>query len=331
MRRLLSFVVLMMVIATTNAQQDPQFTQWFNDKLSFNPATAGLNDSHCFSGFYRSQWVGFDTPDGSPDGFPEPNNPANVVNPRTGMFNYSTSLHPNFGLGFTFYNDRLGLETNNVFKLSGAYKTQLSGGTHFAGGLSLGFYQKRLGEEWIFIDPDDPNIPSGAQSDGVLDLGVGVYLHQPDKWYAGVSATHVSGGDMEQLNIGIQQHLFFMGGYNFQLNSDWKLRTNALGKWDTNKFAFDINANAMYMDMLYAGLSYRAGDAIAPMVGIEYCAGSSSKTQEKNQCFKLGYSYDVTTSDVSSYSSGSHEIFVSYCIKLVPKVIISKHSNPRFL
>ncbi|MEO0405532.1 MAG: PorP/SprF family type IX secretion system membrane protein, partial [Bacteroidota bacterium] len=284
MKRLLSLVVLMMAVSTLFAQQDPQFTQWFNDKLSFNPATAGLNNAHCFSAFYRTQWVGFETPTGTPLGLPATGGGTTVVNPRTFMFNYSGAVGKGIGIGLNFYNDQLGFETNNVVKLSGSYTADLANNVKFAGGLSLGFYGKQLGNSWIFIDENDPSIPTNGPNAGVFDLGLGAYIYKNNEWYFGASATHLTGGDMDQLNISIAQHLYFMGGYNFDVNSDWQIRTNALGKWDLNKFAFDVNANAMWMDLLYAGVSYRPGDAIAPMVGIERCMSKTSKTSSLDQC-----------------------------------------------
>ena len=298
----------MIAVSTAFAQQDPQFTQWFNDKLSFNPATAGLNNAHCFSAFYRTQWVGFETPTGTPLGLPATGGGTTVVNPRTFMFNYS-GIIPNskIGIGLNFYNDQLGFETNNVVKLNGSYTFDLNDGIQLATGLSLGFYGKQLGNSWIYIDENDPSIPTGGPNAGVFDLGLGAYIYKNNEWYFGASATHLTGGDMDQLNISIAQHLYFMGGYNFQLsNPNWQIRTNALGKWDSNKFAFDVNANAMWNNLLYAGISYRPGDAIAPMAGIERCISKDTKTSSSQQCIKFGYSYDVTTSGLSDYSQGSH-------------------------
>lgn len=312
MKRILLFVALIAASITMKAQQDPQFTQWFNDKLSFNPASAGINNAHCLSAFYRTQWTGLEG------------------QPKTAMFNYSGKVGTKLGVGLNFYNDQLGQETNNVVKLSGAYHMPAGNGAQFSAGISLGFYGKQLGNDWRPIDQGDNTIPNNGVNDNAFDLGLGVYYWKQDKYYVGLSSTHLTAADMEQLNIGVARHYFFMGGYNFDLNTSTPLvlRTNLLAKSDFNKTALDVNVNVLYDGFLYGGLTYRPGDAIAPVVGVEYC---QAKEKGGNQCFKLGYSYDVTTSNLSNYSNGSHEIFLSYCFTIVNIVEINKHSNPRFL
>ncbi|MGI8893311.1 MAG: type IX secretion system membrane protein PorP/SprF, partial [Bacteroidia bacterium] len=42
------------------AQQDPQFSQYMFNKLSFNPAVAGSKDAICMGALYRNQWVDSD-------------------------------------------------------------------------------------------------------------------------------------------------------------------------------------------------------------------------------------------------------------------------------
>jgi hypothetical protein len=46
---------------------------------------------------------------------------------------------------------------------------------------------------------------------------------------------------------------------------------------------------------------------------------------------RIGYSYDVTTSKLRNYSSGSHEIMVNFCTLLVKPPNVQRHSHPRFL
>jgi len=50
----------------------------------------------------------------------------------------------------------------------------------------------------------------------------------------------------------------------------------------------------------WAGLSYRTGDAASLLIGYTY----------KNS-LSFGYSYDFTTSNISQYSTGTHEILFS--------------------
>ena len=45
------------------AQQEPQFTQYMFNRLSYNPAYAGSNGAICLTSFYRNQWMGLDLMD----------------------------------------------------------------------------------------------------------------------------------------------------------------------------------------------------------------------------------------------------------------------------
>ncbi|MFM1932012.1 MAG: hypothetical protein RL226_1315 [Bacteroidota bacterium] len=314
MRRILLAVAVTLSVSAVKAQQDPQYTQWFNDKQSFNPAAVGLTDANCISMFYRTQWTGFDN------------------QPKTALFNYSGRINNFGGIGLTFYNDKLGQETNNIFRAMGGYHLNAGGGT-LSLGLGLGFFGKKLGQDWLPPDgiesiPDDRAINNQSKSDNGFDLTLGVYYFKPEKYYFGLSTTHLTQSDLSELSIKVARHYYLMGGYNFDINSDFILRTNLLAKSDFNKSALDVNANVLWQNMLYFGVSYRPGDAVAPMIGLEKCMSTSSKTESKTQCFRIGYSYDATTSEIKNYSSGSHEIFVSYCFKFV-STPPTRPDNPR--
>jgi hypothetical protein len=76
------------------------------DKVSFNPAAAGMDEMQCFTAIFRDQWDGFDR------------------DPKTFLFDYD-GYHKfefaNIGLGFTAISDRLGQERNTLIRFSGSY------------------------------------------------------------------------------------------------------------------------------------------------------------------------------------------------------------------
>ncbi|NNE54556.1 MAG: type IX secretion system membrane protein PorP/SprF [Flavobacteriales bacterium] len=319
MKRSLIVFVFGCLYLASNGQQDPQFTQWMFDKISFNPAAAGLNDMHCISAFARDQWDGFDK------------------DPKTFMLNYEGFQEDiNLGIGFTLYGESLGQERNTVARVAGAYRIPVGNGDQFQAGVAFGLYNKKLGNDWIAIDPvtDDPVIPNNETADNSFDMSLGVVYQRQNEFYAGLSMTHLTGADLDQLSITMARHLYFMGGYNFPLTGDLTLRTNLLAKTDFNASIFDVNANVLYQDMLWAGLSFRPGDALAPMVGYQYSwegVGGATGRDRIPQKVMVGYSYDVTTSEIKNYSDGSHELFVTYCFNIIANPLLNKHANPRFL
>lgn len=321
MKKYLLLIVFAAITGMVNAQQDPQFTNWMFDRISFNPAAAGMDRLHCLTVFHRDQWDGF------------------AGDPKTYLLNYNGYVQTGYnksqliGIGLSAYTEVLGKETNNVVRLAGAYHKNLGAST-LSVGLHLGMVNKSLGAKWNPIDQGDATIPTGGVSSMALDANLGVMLYQPGKYYAGLSATHLPAANLYNVNVKLARHYYLMGGYEYPIDgSDIKLRANALVKTSLkSKMSADINVNALWNDMVWGGLSFRPGDAIAPMLGFQTCKTSQvNKTTEMTNCFKIGYSYDVTTSDIKDYSAGSHEIFVSACLGINKLPLRMKYSNPRFL
>jgi hypothetical protein len=75
---------------------------------------------------------------------------------------------------------------------------------------------------------------------------------------------------------------------------------------------FDLGSRLLYKGIFYAGLAYRFLDAVSILVGY------------KNRNFVVGYSYDYTTSALNKYTTGSHEIVLSYRLKVNKRRIVSR-------
>ena len=148
MNRLLIVLFAVLFSLTAVAQQDPQLTQFYQDRLSFNPAFAGAERLQYVSAFYRNQWNGLET------------------NPQTTLVQYNGK--PGFipgGIGLSFFQDKLGQEENTVVKLAYAYHMEPdANGGILSLGLAANYMGKTLGNEWIYIDEGDAVIPQSAKS-----------------------------------------------------------------------------------------------------------------------------------------------------------------------
>ncbi|MDA0913146.1 MAG: type IX secretion system membrane protein PorP/SprF [Flavobacteriales bacterium] len=317
-RSLILTGVCVLVAFSANAQQDPQFTQWYMEHASFNPAAAGNSDLTCISGTYRNQWEGLDR------------------DPNTSMLTAHTFVdEAKGGVLLSVYTDALGQEENTMARLGYAYHmSPLDNGAIVSAGLAVSMFSKKLGNDWIAIDDwtQDAAIPNNATSASTIDVDFGVYIRKPGSYYAGISATHLMEQELTNLSIQPRRHLYAMAGYNYPLSGDaLVLRSNVLAKTDLAATIADVNVNVLWNNMLWGGVSWRPGDAIAPTIGMEYAMESSDLTSKSQQVFRLGYSYDATTSELSNYSSGSHEIFLSYCFKFETIPMKNRYANPRFL
>ncbi len=293
----------------TYAQQDPQFTQFMFDKLSINPGYAGIGNELCVTGFYREQWAGFEG------------------NPTTSMINAHMPIKSiNSGAGITFFNDELGQETSTNFKGHFSYHLKNIGSGKLGLGMSLGYISKNLGSDWDAVDDftSDNAIPDNSTSAGTFDLSFGAF-YKADKFHVGLSSTHLTEGELKDMNIATARHYYLMAGYEHALSSNIDILPNILLKSDGASTQIDINVIGMYKKMVWLGVSGRADDAISPMIGYRH------ELNNGISAIRIGYSYDVTLSELNNYSSGSHEIMLNYCMKLKKPLPPQIYKNVRFL
>ena len=312
----LAFACLTVVKAF--GQQDPQMTQWFNDLAAFNIGAAGNDDLTHVNFWYRDQWSGV--------------NGA----PVTTMLNAHTKVDFVPGaFGLQLYQDEIGQESNTMVKLGYAYHLPtLANGAHIGIGLNVSLFSKSFDANWIAVDDwqSDPAIPQTNGSGTSTDIDFGVFMRKSNEYYAGLSMTHVAEVQMTSLNIVPTRHYYFMGGYNYPLNGEELiLRSNVLAKTDLNATALDVNVNVLWNNFLWGGLTWRQGDAVAPSAGIQYRLSKKEGITSSEQVFKVGASFDVTTSELNSYTPGTAEVFVSWAFKFLTTPVENKYANPRFL
>ena len=315
----LGVFAFVLAVGQMTAQQDPQMTQWFNDLAAFNIGAAGEDDLTHANAWYRNQWVGV--------------NGA----PVTTMINVHSNVDFIPGaLGFQVYQDEIGQEANTMVKLGYAYHlSPLSNGAHIGIGLNASLFSKSFNANWVALNPvgEDSAIPESQGQGTSVDIDLGVFMRKGKEYYAGFSMTHVAQTEMPTLQMVLPtRHYYFMGGYNYPISGDeLVLRSNVLAKTDLNATAVDVNVNVLWDDFLWGGITYRPGDAIGPSAGVQYGWSTKEGISSSTQMIKVGYSFDATTSALRTYSSGSHEVFVSYAFKFTTTPVENKYANPRFL
>lgn len=309
MRGIITVAICAAVASASFAQQDPQFTQYMFDRLSINPAVAGTSGQLCATALLRQQWTGFDGA------------------PKTALLNVHGPIKSiSSGVGLSVYLDELGQQKSTYARLSYSFHRKIGAGT-LGIGLMAGMMSHTLGNDWQATDgvPGDASIPANGNSDTGWDLAGGLYYVSPTLW-AGISSTHLT--EVELRNVSIQQrrHWFVQAGYDWALKGDKKyiIQPSVLMKSDGTSTQFDITGTFLYNNMVWLGVSYRTEDAIAPLIGYQF------KPTDKSM-LKIGYSYDVTTSKLKNYSSGSHEIMLNYCIAIVKPPDVQIYRNVRFL
>ena len=227
--------------------------------------------------------------------------------PRTGLISIhspvklpiETSLI-NLGIGFTAANDIIGPLNTNFFKLAISNRFTFNAGT-----LSIGVGVGTLGaviDGSNFLTPDGEDALTGVITDPNLALL----------------------GDQSN-DYKVESHLYVMGGYRINnLVPNWEFVPSVFLKTEFSTTQFDFNARAIYKGMIWGGVSYRIQDAISPMAGYKHDFGAPG-------VMKIGASYDLNTSKLRSFNSGTVEVFLNYCFTITPKPKITIHKNPRWL
>ena len=297
------------------AQQDVQFTQYYHNLVGFNPGVAGSDAKRMTSISLgsRSQWVGFEN---------APN--TQIINADIPL----SILHG--GLVLNIVNDQIGFFQDISAALGYAYQLEIGTGT-LGVGLAVDFRNKNVKKaEWIYPDgtagSNDPSILRPNTSAMTPELNFGAYYRGPE-WFAGLSTSRLL---QSEANFGTaryksKMHYYLTGGYDFSLPEyNVVLTPSALLKSDLNSnISVDLNVNAVLNERISGGLGYRNQDAISLMAG--YVVPISNTNS-----INLWYSYDITTSALSGYSGGSHEIFVNYRFG-IPPPIPQSYRNVRFL
>lgn len=342
--KVIIFFVLSLVGSKIRAQQDPHYSQFMFNKLTFNPGYAGATDGKiCVSLLHRTQWMGFSSKNTQQDpnlypGLYQGDAPVDLV----GSIN--AALSPNvekfmsrIGVGLTFSKDQLGFETTVMPKFSLAYRHPFGNQGVLGVGVGIGLMQKGLdGSKLSPLVGGDPLVPTANVQGTANDIDFGLYYTLPslgrlfENFYIGASATHLNQSKITyewpggKYVVDNKMHFYLVTGAEFQLPvPSMRLQPNILIKKDPAKIQADLNCLLLWNQNIRGGLTWRPMDAVVAMVGYEFPFG-----------LNVGYSYDLTTSKILKYSTGSHEIMVKYCfgIKIPPRPrYIRPIYTPRFM
>ena len=301
MKKYFLLFLLFSFVLHSKAQQDPQFSQYIFNNLSFNPGFAGSDEAICATALHRSQWVGFEDA-------PVSTNFA-VQSPLSLL---------NGGVGLNILTDKIGQNEFLSLNLSYAYQVELSGGK-LGIGLSIGVIQDEIDGSNIITQNPDPSIPTSVDKASGLDLGMGLFYNS-EKLYAGLSTKHLNQPTIATSIdiIDIKRHYYLTAGYVHELNEKLDLMPSLLVKSEGVTTTVDLTSLLKYNKKLWGGVTYRPSSRAVLLLGMHI-----------NEDLKFGFSYDVPTTKVSS--SGTFEFMLGYCFKIDYNKVVKGFKNPRFL
>ena len=293
---------LILTCFTGFAQQDAQFTQYMYNTININPAYAGSRGVMSVFGLHRTQWVGFDGA------------------PTTNAFSLNTPINnSNIGIGLSVVSDKIGPTKDNTLSADVSYTIPTSETYKLSFGIKASANMFNL--DTSLLNPANANDPNLQNFNNEIspNFGAGIYLHS-DKLYLGVSVPNFLQDSKYNDNaVAVFQErmtFYFIGGYVFDLSQSVKFKPAILTKAVTGSpLQVDTSANFLFFDKLMLGGAYRWSAAFSAMAGFQITDG-----------LFIGYSYDMETTELKNYNSGSHEVFLRF--ELFSKV--SKMVSPRF-
>ncbi|WP_076551387.1 PorP/SprF family type IX secretion system membrane protein [Maribacter ulvicola] len=308
----ISFILLFIASFGIQAQQDAQYTQYMYNTLAINPAYAGSRGVFSIAALHRSQWVGLDGA------------------PTTQTLNFNTPVSERVGIGLSIVNDEIGNGTNQdtyfdgVFSYSIPFSNEgklsfgLKAGGHF---LNVNFNQLRN-----YQAENNLGTPTNIDKKFSPNFGAGVYYHT-EKFYAGFSIPNFletehfdRSGENGGTSFLAQEriNLYFISGYVFDLNYDWKIKPAALFKAVQGApLQADLSATFLLRDKFSFGTAYRWSAALSALIGMQI-----------TDQLMLGLAYDKETTDLgnTAFNDGSFEVFLRYEFK----TRYNKVLTPRF-
>jgi len=304
MRVLKIFMLLLVTITTTNAQ-DPEFTQFYANPLYLNPAMAGTAQGPRFVLNYRNQWVGL---------------PYSFVTYSGSYDQYFDAIGGGIGLQFMYDVAGDGQLSTSSMSLAYSYHLNLSPKFTIKASLQTAIQQKRIDfEKLIFPDQLHPrlgvvretieNLPAPGlyNMDPYIDFSAG-FMGFTGKFYTGFAVNHINTPKVTFLNDAssvLNMKFTAHGGMMIPLEQSRepsKFFSPNIIVQSQAKF-FQVNLGGYYIkNSFVTGVWWRQTsrniDAVMALIGFQ------------KEPFKVGYSYDLTLSDVRLGGRGSHEISI---------------------
>ena len=302
------FTLTGLLFAFTVHAQDLHFSQFFNSPLTTNPANTGFipDADYRLGASYRNQWSAVMT----------------VPYKTTSIFGDAQLLRDKLetgwlGIGGVLLSDFAGSGSLRSTKVYGsiAYHQQLGSSSLLSAGFNVGWANKRIDPSKLkfpdqfdgkFFDNPVTAVSLNNTSVSYMDVQAGMnyaYFPQENVYInAGYSIHHVNRPKEsffnDKTNAGRipMRHIGFLNAI-LKVNERVIINPNAYftTQAKATELVFGLNGNYNLSEtgekQLVAGLYYRLGDAIAPMVGFEL------------NNIKFTFSYDATLSSLNKFNN----------------------------
>jgi len=307
MKSLKVLLPLIGIIAGTSVlkAQDPEFTQFYANPIYLNPALAGTAKGPRFALNYRNQWVGL---------------PYSFVTYAGSYDQHFDAIGGGIGMQFMYDVAGDGQLSTTAFSFAYSYHLNLTPKFTIKAAIQTAVQQKRIDfEKLVFPDQLHPRLgvvretieslpaPGVYNMNPFIDFSAG-FMGFTKKFYTGFSVNHINTPKVTFLNDAssvLSMKWTAHGGMLIPLENSREpskfFSPNLIVQSQANFFQFNLGGyyikNSFVTGVWWRQTS-RNIDAIMALIGFQ------------KEPFKVGYSYDLTLSDVRLGGRGSHEISI---------------------
>ena len=296
----IAILLFVLIGLESYSQQEPLYTQYYNNFSLINPAYSGSNGHFTATANIRTQWAG---QQGSPE---------------TQTFSVHGAMGKKVGLGLSVVHDKVFIWNNTDIYADFSYNIALSKISTISFGLKAGgnFLDVSLQDLGI---TDDPSLNENINKFNP-NLGVGVFYYT-DKLYASISTVNILEttyyDKYNSTSKASNKAVYYLSaGYVFEIGPTFKFRPSFLTRTVAGSpSATDVTMSFLWNDRLEFALSHRFNSSLSGVFQVRI-----------NNKVKVGYSYDKLTNNLENYNSGSHEISLIFDMGLTSKHATKKKS-----
>lgn len=296
-------MVLLWSVVRLFAQEQQHFSMYYIQPSIINPAAMGMFDNINGAVVFNKQLVGFD------------NSPLYIQGDlsfpvgKTGLYLGPQILHDRIGV-----NDKTRVGLNIAYRVKLSLKHYLTFGLNAAAVVANG----RLTDAEP-IDPTDPVFFSNINGIWNPDIKIGAHYFT-DNVYVGFNVGNIfvnkfwdtGSGPTNEIRVNADDmHYYLMGGWQKRFGPHWKFKPNALIKFiPGSPLQIDVNANAVFKDMLGFGLSYRTVNTLV-----------FNANYTLNQFLVIGYAFNWGLGYESRTNYTGHEVMIAFRVKNSKRII----------
>lgn len=322
MRKIFFILLTIAGVFQLKAQQETQFSMYYQNPYFFNPAAGGLTKTMQFDLGFRRQWLAIEgTPisayaighseikfdQAEPDVVGEFNVEGENVyaNPKRSI---GKNKHVAGGRILT---DVIGPFMKNSIQASYAYHLRFTSETMLALGMSAGISNYGINSnKVVMLDQDDAtyeNFLLRNNNQTIFDVNAGLTWYS-ENFIFGISSIQLLDNDMVIDQVTTQssygRHWFMFGKYNFKVSEQLSIEPHFMGQTiGAAPFSFNFGSRFIIDKRYWGNVALRFGDAFNLGFGMNVA---------KN--FRFGYAFDLGIGALQGASGNAHELQIGYVL-----------------